>query len=183
MAISKDAFTPNRGTQDQIIKAAIENGNIYFSKDTNQIFCDIDGERHTMSHDGVRFLYGHASSEDIGVDTINEKYTIPKSKINASPYPHYELDMIIVNIPDSTFYRVNEITDKNVVCSKILVSGSGGGGGSDDKVRLMAIPDPITKTAGFNGSYRYGANISAIFKVRDPLNLLPTVNYKVEYTD
>ena len=125
MAISKDAFTPNRGTQDQIIKAAIENGNIYFSKDTNQIFCDIDGERHTMSHDGVRFLYGHASSEDIGVDTINEKYTIPKSKINASPYPHYELDMIIVNIPDSTFYRVNEITDKNVVCSKILVSGSG----------------------------------------------------------
>ena len=30
MAISKDAFTPNRGTQDQIIKAAIENGNIYF---------------------------------------------------------------------------------------------------------------------------------------------------------
>lgn len=183
MAISKDAFTPNRGTQDQIIKAAIENGNIYFSKDTNQIFCDIDGERHTMSHDGVRFLYGHASSEDIGVDTINEKYTIPKSKINASPYPHYELDMIIVNIPDSTFYRVNEITDKNVVCSKILVSGSGGGGGSDDKVRLMAIPDPITKTAGFNGSYRYGANISAIFKVRDPLNLLPTVNYKVEYSE
>lgn len=136
-----------------------------------------------MSHDGVRFLYGHASSEDIGVDTINEKYTIPKSKINASPYPHYELDMIIVNIPDSTFYRVNEITDENVVCSKILVSGSGGGGGSDDKVRLMAIPDPITKTAGFNGSYRYGANISAIFKVRDPLNLLPTVNYKVEYSE
>ena len=183
MAISKDAFTPNRGTQDQIIKAAIENGNIYFSKDTNQIFCDIDGERHTMSHDGVRFLYGYASSEDIGVDTINEKYTIPKSKINASPYPHYELDMIIVNIPDSTFYRVNEITDEDVVCSKILVSGSGGGGGSDDKVRLMAIPDPITKTAGFNGSYRYGANISAIFKVRDPLNLLPTVNYKVEYSE
>lgn len=183
MAISKDAFTPNRGTQDQIVKTAIENGNIYFSKDTNKIFCDIDGERHTMSHDGVRFLYGHASSDDIVVDTINEKYTIPKSKIDASPYPHYELDMIIVNIPDSTFYRVNEITDTSVICSKILVSGSGGSGGGDDKIRLMAIPDPVTKAAGFGGSYRYGADISAVFKVRDPLNLLPTINYKVEYSE
>lgn len=183
MAISKDAFTPNRGSQDQIIKTAVENGNIYFSKDTNRIFCDIDGERHTMSHDGVRFLYGHAGTEDVGVDTINEKYTIPKSKIDASPYPYYEIDMIIVNIPDSTFYRVNEITDTNVICSKILVSGSGGSGGGDDKIRLMAIPDPITKEAGFNGSYRYGADISAIFKIRDPLNLLPTINYKVEYSE
>lgn len=103
MAISKDAFTPNRGTLEQITEATIENGNIYFSKDTNQIFCDIDGERHTMSHDGIRFLYGEAASEEIGVDTINEKYTIPKSKINASPYPYYEVNMIIVNVPDSIF--------------------------------------------------------------------------------
>ncbi len=180
MAISKDAFTPNRGTLEQITKTTIENGNIYFSKDTNQIFCDIDGERHAMSHDGIRFLYGEAASEEIGVDTINEKYTIPKSKINASPYPYYEVNMIIVNIPDSTFYRINEITDTDLICSKVLVSGSGSG---DDKVRLMAIPDAITKSAGFDGSYRYGTNISAVFKVRDPLNLLPTVNYKVEYSE
>lgn len=180
MAVSKDAFTPNRGMLSQIYAAEIDDGNLYFSKDTNQIFCDIEGERHVMSHDGIRFVYGEAQPEEIKVDSINNEYTIPKSKIKNQPYPYYQEGMIIVNSPDNTFYRIEVIQESDVVCTKILVSGSGG---SDDKIRLMAIPDPKTNEAGFNGSYRKGADVSAGFKIRDPLSTLPTVVCEVIYKE
>lgn len=176
-----DAFSPNRGTQEQILKAAIKNGNVYFSKDTNQIFCDIEDVRHTMSNDGIRFIRGIAEADQIEIDSLEGTYTIPISRTTIdytlTPYPSFQAGMVIVNIPDSTFYEIKEVTSEKLICEKLLVSGSGGGGDSSSDLVFSPIGN------GFVNSYRSGQDITETFRVRDPKGQLKTVDYTVEYSE
>lgn len=173
MAISTDAFIPNRGLQEQILAAKVENGSIYFSKDTDQIYCDIDGERHLMSNSGVRFIYGNATDEQVSYNALEDLTTIDKKYLaQDDDYPHYEVGFIIINKPNSTFYQIKELTDTAAVCEKLLVAGSGGG--SEQSFFLYA-------KKGFTGSYNYNNPIVGTFYVKDNYQLVTEVDIEIQY--
>ena len=152
--IANDAFTPYRGTDEMIQRFPIRNGAVYFAYDTLKIYFDANGERHTMSGDGIRFVYGNGS--DVVIDPETNYYKFPIDFIKSE---HFFIDNIIIN-KDGTFYKIRDIDDLYAYCDKLLVSGSGGGG-TDSGLKLNVIKK-------FPAVYPYGESITGTFKIFDP---------------
>lgn len=173
--ITTDAFVPNRGTEENVAAQPVQDGNVFFTKDTNRIFCDMDGERHLMGNSGIGFVYGNAEVDQIVHNSFDDTDSIPKTYIQPDePYPYYEVGTIIVNVPDSTFYQITEINDTAAICKKLLVSGSGG-----DAAQTFSLL-PITP---FTGSYNYTDKIVGTFRIRDSLNIIPEADVQIDYYD
>ena len=100
---SENAFTPFRGTEQQIQAFPVTPGGVYFAYDTNKIFFD-DGnsQRHVMSGSGIKFVYGEC------VETL-----VPTDESNGLlPYPRQDIDMAyaLINMPTETYQREDIIT-------------------------------------------------------------------------
>lgn len=135
-----------RGSEASIDKFGISNGGIYFSTDTDKIFFDADGERHTMSSGGsINFAYGEVKNPVQDADTM--LYALPLTDIDAKVV---SVGDIIIN-SDNGFYKVNNIEDGMANCDLMAISGSGGGGtGSGRRLAIQKITSfPLNVASGY----------------------------------
>ena len=156
---SENAFAPYRGTEAQISAFPVKNGALYFAYDTNKIFFDdANGNRHTMSGSGIKFVYGHCIEDLIATNDSDGLLPYPREDIALAyyelnrPVETYQTEDIIIN-HDGTLYRIKRIDDTYCYCEKLLVSGSGGGSGSDSSgVTLYVTKDPAALLAKGGGA-------------------------------
>lgn len=151
MSISTDAFTPYRGTSESISNAPIQNGNVYFSTDDDKIYFDVGNVRHVMSGQGINFIYGYENTP--AQDPETQLYLINRSNIDGAGI---KINDIILNA-DGGFYKVVELNGDTVLCTLMMVSGSGGG----TTTRFLKI----TKVVDFPTTSALGRPISATFIV------------------
>jgi hypothetical protein len=153
---NSDAFAPYRGSDAAIRAFPVTNGSVYFAYDTKKIYFDMEGVRHTMSGDGIHFVYGNGTKIQVNPNT--NLYDFPRIAIDAE---HYMADDIIINA-DGVFYRIIALNDTYAECERLLVSGSGGSTGTPSNVMLNII-EP------FRGSIPYGQAAVGKFKVFDSM--------------
>jgi hypothetical protein len=134
-------FRPHRGKESTILNPVTEHsmGNMYYATDTHRMYFDMDDSKcQGVRGEGVAFIYGAAYKEEDKPNDNTDTYFI--SEISDEPgfflYPrnkiegHYNLDDIIINTPNNTFYKIINITKEEyyVICQEMMVAGSGGGG-------------------------------------------------------
>jgi hypothetical protein len=117
---------------------AIQDGTIYFTTDTKQIYvdCDFTDSEGTVLED--RFAFGGSSgifygNKEFDASAIEFYFTEDDFAFNVSEGFPKENDLII-NKKDGVFFRVlsvelDEEGVKRATCEKLLVAGGGGGGG------------------------------------------------------
>ena len=120
-----------RGSLDNIKKAKITDGSLYFAVDTKQIYLDYDVDNGLL--DGPeRIKFGgstgiwYGSKEDTG-DQGKVVFRLTNLD-DASEYPSPK-DLILNS--DGSFFKVDEVdpdTDE-IIATRLTVSGSGGSGG------------------------------------------------------
>lgn len=184
LSTSSDAFSPIRGTEEKILNTPIQNGQVYFSTDTHNVFYDAGKVRHQVNGAGITFVYGNATGEgDVTQDKETEYYLFPREKILQEPGVQdcYLVDDIIINA-DGTFYKIAEIIEDYCLCTKILVAGTGGGGGGGVNRWLMAINHPDNGYAGFPFTWPHGDKIEGYFKVSNE-SMGQTANIFVKVKD
>lgn len=167
LSYSSDAFAPIRGTEQKILQTPVQNGQVYFSTDTNNVFFDAGEKRHQVNGAGITFVYGNATGEgDIVFDTDSEYYRFPREKVlqEKNVTDCYLVGDIIINA-DGTFYKIAEITEEHCLCTKMLVAGSGGGGGTGVNRWLLAVEHPDNGYQGLPFTWPYGEKIEGYFKV------------------
>ena len=142
MSIARETdniFRPHRGKEATILSPAVERvpGYMYYATDTHRMFFDMDAStRQGVRTEGVVFVYGNAYTENNKPSACEDLYFI--HEINEQPntfrYPrnkidgHYNLDDIIINVSDGSFYKIiNTTIDPIYVhCILMMVAGSGG---------------------------------------------------------
>lgn len=158
-----DAFSPFRGTDEQIQSFPKQNGAVYFAYDTRRIYFDREGQRYQMSGNGIVFVYGHEENENIIMDSDRGLYQYPRESILND---YYEINSIIIN-SDGTFYKIVELDDLIAYCEKMLVAGSGGGGGGSSGGDDDQIASNLFLTINFPQYHPYGDDLIASAKVTD----------------
>lgn len=130
-------FRPHRGKEGTIKLQQKVDGYMYYATDTHRMFFDLgDTTRQAIRSEGVIFVYGEAYTEDSKPDNTTDVYFIvekadadgiylyPKNKIQG----HWNIDDIIININDGSFYRILDDYDDNyALCELLMVAGSGAG--------------------------------------------------------
>lgn len=121
-------FVPVRGKEENIEILNKQEGRLYFTTDTGKIFMDVSNdERITLGGSGASLYY--SLCENV-IENVDDTYSLPISSLEDSSAKPKEGDLIINN--DGAFYKVLNITDDMLICSRLAVSGSGGGGGGGD---------------------------------------------------
>ena len=132
-------FVPVRGKEKNIEILDKQEGRLYFTTDTGKILMDVSNdERIILGGSGASLYYSLCESVSENVDGT---YSLPISSLEDQSAKPKEGDLIINN--DGAFYKVLNITDEALVCSRLAVSGSGGGGGggspSSDYIKLVKV--------------------------------------------
>lgn len=122
-------FRPVRASEDTINGMGYNEGYVYFAKDSGKIFLDVDNERKTMGGSGVSVFY--AKDVSVQENEATGYFSLKTSALMDEAAAPKEEDLIL-NIPDGGFYRVIEVSEDFLICTRIAVSGSGSGGGSGD---------------------------------------------------
>lgn len=182
MPISKDAFTPCRGLEENILnldKAPYTDGRVYFAYDTNKIFFDAQGERRTMSGEGIIFVYG-ADQNPIQSTEVLTDYTLKKEFVNNNK--PVSLDNIIINI-DGGFYKVIGINEDTYTCVLMAIAGGSGGGtgGSGRRIQIRTEENfPLVAAKGypiegkFTATSSFGEeNATVLITIESPERLEP----------
>lgn len=121
-------FVPVRGKEKNIEILDKQEGRLYFTTDTGKILMDVSNdERIILGGSGASLYYSLCESVSENVDGT---YSLPISSLEDQSAKPKEGDLIINS--DGAFYKVLNITDEALVCSRLAVSGSGGGGGGGD---------------------------------------------------
>ena len=147
-------FRPYRGTDENIKNIPYSEGYIYFAADTGKIYMDYKDERIPMGGNGASLFY--ASDPEVDIDLF-DRYYIDFDALDDEDAV-LKVDDLIIN-SDGSFYRVLEVDmdNRNAICSRIAVSGSGGGtdpgpGPSDEFVTLELL-DEMPRTFIYGQSY------------------------------
>ena len=121
-------FVPVRGKEKNIEVLDKQEGRLYFTTDTGKILMDVSNdERIILGGSGASLYYSLCESV---AENVDGTYSLPINSLEDQSAKPKEGDLIINN--DGAFYKVLNITDEALVCSRLAVSGSGGGGGGGD---------------------------------------------------
>ena len=135
-------FVPVRGKEKNIEILDKQEGRLYFTTDTGKILMDVSNdERIILGGSGASLYYSLCESVSENVDGT---YSLPISSLEDQSAKPKEGDLIINS--DGAFYKVLNITDEAIVCSRLAVSGSGRGGGRGDAPSVYYIT--FVKTEG-----------------------------------
>ena len=159
----KIKFWPIRGSEAQILAQPYYDGKIYFAKDTNSIYLDVDGSRHKMGGGNSGILYANGTEAQIvkkSEDDADKTYTMNFDALeNATISPM--VDDLVLN-SDGRFFRVLSIDkDAHTMDVELLaVSGSGGGSGQPivkSDLTLTYDQETITQAMTFINGQNYDA--------------------------
>ena len=134
--MSREVFTPVRGTEASILSRLPEKGHVYFATDTKKIYYS-DGESFLPMGGNTGVWYGNMNyvetPEEGQVDfDFNPEEIEGNEDVSDGKYNLPNVNDLIFNTPDGCFYRVIEIDKVDQApllhCKKLTVSGGGGGG-------------------------------------------------------
>lgn len=181
-------FIPVRGKEKNIEILDKQEGRLYFTTDTGKILMDVSNdERIILGGSGASLYYSLCESV---VENVDGTYSLPISSLEDQSAKPKEGDLIINN--DGAFYKVLNITDEALVCSRLAVSGSGGGGGgspSSDYIKLVKVEGISSGTIFIYGQPAYitlqanntlGNNITYNIKIiNEYAGVLTTSEYQI----
>lgn len=183
-------FVPVRGKEKNIEVLDKQEGRLYFTTDTGKILMDVSNdERIILGGSGASLYYSLCESV---VENVDGTYSLPISSLEDQSAKPKEGDLIINN--DGAFYKVLNITDEALVCSRLTVSGSGGGGGgggssSSDYIKLVKVEGISSGTIFIYGQPAYitlqanntlGNNITYNIKIiNEYAGVLTTSEYQI----
>lgn len=128
-------FRPVRGLDANIQKAGYNEGYVYFATDTKKIYLDANGVKAPMGgNSGI--YYGKKNFGLIEDGQTIFKFEAVDLEINSegSNLTLPNVDDLILNLPDGSFYRVNYIEGSDIsaiiTTERLTIAGSGGSGGS-----------------------------------------------------
>ena len=138
----KIKFWPIRGTEEQILAQPIQDGKIYFAKDTDKIYLDINDSRHLMGSGsaGSGIVYTDGSDEQIKKASENEsdvEYIIDRSALEQPTIMPQE-DALILN-SDGRFFRVKSVDLSQGIINAVLLAVSGSGNSGPSLKRRFTI--------------------------------------------
>lgn len=127
-------FRPVRGLDKNIQSAGYNEGYVYFATDTKKIYLDANGVKAPMGgNSGI--YYGKKNFGSVEEGQTIFKFEAMDLEINAeaSNLTLPNVDDLILNLPDGSFYRVNYIEGSDasaiITTERLTIAGSGGGGG------------------------------------------------------
>ena len=183
-------FVPVRGKEKNIEILDKQEGRLYFTTDTGKILMDVSNdERIILGGSGASLYYSLCESV---IENVDGTYSLPISSLEDQSAKPKEGDLIINN--DGAFYKVLNITDEALVCSRLAVSGSGGGGGgggspSSDYIKFVKLEGISSGTIFIYGQPAYitlqanntlGNNITYNIKIiNDYAGVLTTNEYQI----
>ena len=136
--MSKEVFTPVRGTEASILSKVPQAGYVYFALDTKKIYYS-DGESFLPMGGNTGVWYGKMEYAETPEESQVE-FDFSPDQIEGNEdaedgkYSLPNVDDLIFNTPDGCFYRVMEVDKSSSTpvlhCYKLTVAGTGGGGGS-----------------------------------------------------
>lgn len=150
-------FKSARGLEANILAQEPKDGYVWFAYDTHKIyysngseFIQMGGSSDIPAANGTNIYYGKKEFEKdtekyiFSIDDLDNNSTIP------------EVNNLILNIPDGSFYRIVEILEDGTYDTlRLMVAGSGGGGSSiagQASVEYVA-PSALDAAQGINFIY------------------------------
>ena len=163
--MDKARFRPVRGLEAKIQAAPIVPGYIYFATDSKKIYLDTEdpdtGATSRILMSSVSSGGGGSGNSGIfyGIRDVNEteaelsELTFSIADIEGDLLP--SIDDLIINAPDSCFYRVIDSDNMiSVTAKRLTVAGSGGGEGGSTVATVEYDHDDI-KAAYIEGQENY----------------------------
>lgn len=144
-------FTPVQGTDKVIQSLDHQTGWLYFATDTGKMYLDTEDARISVGGgkvDGISMYYG--SAESPVQDDVTKLYTLLKTDVNHNDVKKGDL---ILN-SDGGFYKVENITETNYICTLLSISG-GNATGPVVTEKKPTIKFSIGNTNLINGQEAY----------------------------
>jgi hypothetical protein len=140
----KQRFTPVRGTEDSIFNDPLTKGYhdgwVYFATDTKKIYLDADGKsKIPMGASSSGIYYGTKETTDAEDEAEIIIFSVEEIEGDSLPNP----DDLVLNKPDSCFYRVHKVDFENNTFEalRLAVAGGGGGGGGGSALKCPSIAE------------------------------------------
>lgn len=138
--VSDSPVTFFRGSKAAIDNVTnIEDGRLFFATDTKQIMLDCDFTDSTSNNYNKRITFGGSTGIHYAKRTFSEDeiaanlytFSILDGHIDQDGNELPELNDLILNMQDGSFYRVTQRDEDNLIVEavKLTISGSGSGGG------------------------------------------------------
>ena len=137
-----EIFRPVKGSEHKIKESTPRDGYVYFATDTKKIFISDEGKYVPMGgNSGI--YYGNRVITEEEKDSEVTTFVFTSEEIEGDQTPN--IDDLILNQIDGSFYRVIYVGDSgNVTGERLTIAGTGGPSGPGPSGSAIAIVDTQT---------------------------------------
>lgn len=158
-------------------------GFVYFTTDTRKIYTGLNDKFVSMGgNSGIYYGNRPLAEDEVNADSDYEFwFDKDEAHIEGDSLPN--VDDLILNIKDGSFYRVKEVVSNTVMCHRLVVAGSSSGSSSGGSSTAKPIILMISESKDLYFSSTETSKMKIRYKcsspVDDGVNYIATIKYYI----